>query len=32
VPLFDPGLLNQMSAGISDIASQYAAPTPPAAQ
>jgi len=29
VPLFDPGLLNQMSAGISDIASPYTAPNPP---
>ncbi len=30
VPLFDPGLLNQMTAGISDMASPYVAPTPPA--
>ena len=29
VPLFDPGLLNQMAAGISDMASQYVAATPP---
>ena len=28
VPLFDPGLINQMTAGISDIASPYVAPTP----
>ncbi|HKV88181.1 MAG TPA: NADH-quinone oxidoreductase subunit M [Candidatus Dormibacteraeota bacterium] len=28
VPLFDPGLINQMSAGISDIASPYVLPTP----
>ena len=28
VPLFDPGLINQMSAGISDISSPYVAPTP----
>src|SRR5260370_1454799 len=27
VPLFDPGLLNQMSAGISEMASPYVAPT-----
>jgi NADH-quinone oxidoreductase subunit M len=32
VPLFDPGLLNQMSAGISDMASPYVAPTPGATQ
>jgi len=32
VPLFDPGLVNQMGAGISDIASPYVAPTPGAAQ
>jgi NADH-quinone oxidoreductase subunit M len=32
VPLFDPGLINQMGAGISDIASPYTAPTPGAAQ
>ena len=33
VPLFDPGLINQMSAGISDISSPYVLPTPaPAAQ
>ena len=33
VPLFDPGLINQMSAGISDMASPYVLPTPaPAAQ
>ena len=31
-PLFDPGLLNQMTAGISDIASPYVAPTPGATQ
>jgi NADH-quinone oxidoreductase subunit M len=30
VPLFDPGLMNQMTAGISDMASPYVAPTPPA--
>ena len=29
VPLFDPGLINQMSAGISDMASPYVLPTPP---
>lgn len=28
VPLFDPGFVNQMSAGLSDLASQYVAPTP----
>jgi NADH-quinone oxidoreductase subunit M len=28
VPLFDPGLINQMTAGISDIASPYVAATP----
>jgi NADH-quinone oxidoreductase subunit M len=28
VPLFDPGLVNQMSAGISDMASPYVPPTP----
>lgn len=28
VPLFDPGLINQMSAGISDMASPYVLPTP----
>jgi NADH-quinone oxidoreductase subunit M len=28
VPLFDPGLMNQMSAGISDIASPYVLPAP----
>lgn len=27
VPLFDPGLVNQMTAGVSDIASPYVAPT-----
>ncbi len=32
VPLFDPGFLNQMAAGISDIASPYTAPGPPPAQ
>ncbi len=32
VPLFDPGLLNQMGAGISDMSSPYTAPAPPAAQ
>jgi NADH-quinone oxidoreductase subunit M len=33
-PLFDPGLIGQMSAGISDISSPYVLPTPapPAAQ
>ena len=30
VPLFDPGLINQMSAGISDISSPYVLPTPAA--
>ena len=28
VPLFDPGLINQMAAGIADMASPYALPTP----
>ncbi len=28
VPLFDPGLINQMSAGISEMASPYVLPTP----
>jgi NADH-quinone oxidoreductase subunit M len=28
IPLFDPGLISQMSAGISDIASPYVLPTP----
>ena len=28
VPLFDPGLINQMAAGISDMASPYVAPAP----
>lgn len=28
VPLFDPGLITQMAAGISDMSSPYAAPTP----
>jgi NADH-quinone oxidoreductase subunit M len=32
VPLFDPGLINQMSAGISDMASPYVQPTPGATQ
>jgi proton-translocating NADH-quinone oxidoreductase chain M len=32
VPLFDPGLINQMSAGISDMASPYVAPAPAAPQ
>jgi len=27
-PLFDPGLLNQMAAGVSDMAAPYVAPTP----
>ena len=27
-PLFDPGLVNVMSAGLSDIASPYAGPNP----
>ena len=27
-PLFDPGLINQMAAGLSDMSSPYAAPTP----
>jgi NADH-quinone oxidoreductase subunit M len=27
-PLFDPGLMNQMSAGLSDLSSPYTAPTP----
>lgn len=31
-PLFDPGLVNQMSAGISDLASPYVLPTPGAQQ
>jgi len=30
-PIFDPGLLNVMSAGITDIASPYVPPTTPAA-
>ncbi|OLD25413.1 MAG: hypothetical protein AUJ02_05230 [Chloroflexi bacterium 13_1_40CM_3_65_12] len=30
-PIFDPGLINIMSAGITDIASPYVLPTPPAA-
>jgi NADH-quinone oxidoreductase subunit M len=29
VPLFDPGLISQMSAGISDMGSSYVLPTPP---
>ena len=29
VPLFDPGLLNQMSAGLSEMASPYTLPAPP---
>jgi NADH-quinone oxidoreductase subunit M len=28
LPLFDPGLMNNMAAGVSDIASPYTAPTP----
>ncbi len=28
IPLFDPGLINQMAAGISDMASPYVAPGP----
>ena len=28
IPLFDPGLISQMSAGISDMASPYVLPTP----
>jgi proton-translocating NADH-quinone oxidoreductase chain M len=28
VPLFDPGLINQMAAGISDMSSPYTLPTP----
>lgn len=28
VPLFDPGLINQMAAGISDMSAPYVAPTP----
>ena len=28
IPLFDPGLINQMAAGLSDMASPYAAPAP----
>jgi NADH-quinone oxidoreductase subunit M len=32
VPLFDPGLINQMAAGISDMASPYVLPTPGATQ
>jgi NADH-quinone oxidoreductase subunit M len=31
VPLFDPGLINQMSAGISDMAAPYVLPAPPPA-
>jgi NADH-quinone oxidoreductase subunit M len=31
-PLFDPGLINQMTAGISDMASPYVAPSPGATQ
>jgi NADH-quinone oxidoreductase subunit M len=31
VPLFDPGMLNQMGAGLSEIASPYALPAPPGA-
>jgi hypothetical protein len=27
VPVFDPGLLNQMAAGLSEIASPYALPS-----
>jgi formate hydrogenlyase subunit 3/multisubunit Na+/H+ antiporter MnhD subunit len=27
VPLFDPGMLNQMSAGLADMASPYVGPT-----
>jgi hypothetical protein len=30
--IFDPGLVNVMSAGITDIASPYAGTTPPVAQ
>lgn len=29
VPLFDPGFIGQISAGVSDIASPYVLPTPP---
>jgi NADH-quinone oxidoreductase subunit M len=29
VPLFDPGLVNQMSAGLSEMASPYTLPAPP---
>jgi len=32
VPLFDPGLISQISAGISDVASPYVLPTPGAKQ
>jgi proton-translocating NADH-quinone oxidoreductase chain M len=32
VPLFDPGLINQMSAGISDMSSPYVLPTPTTSQ
>ncbi|HET7338292.1 MAG TPA: NADH-quinone oxidoreductase subunit M [Candidatus Dormibacteraeota bacterium] len=32
VPLFDPGLINQMAAGISDMAGPYVLPTPAAPQ
>ena len=32
LPLFDPGLVNVMSAGITDIASPYVQPAPTAAQ
>ena len=28
IPLFDPGLINQMAAGLSDMASPYAGPAP----
>ncbi len=31
-PLFDPGLLNQMAAGLSDMSSPYVMPTPPPGQ
>jgi len=30
-PIFDPGLINVMSAGLTDIASPYVAPTAPGA-
>jgi NADH-quinone oxidoreductase subunit M len=32
VPLFDPGLISQISAGVSDMASPFVLPTPPGTQ